>query len=1600
MNRKIYLYILPFLLLTYFSTHGQMVDIQLSGQKDCGFESYCVDILLSANSDTNPEIGNASIMLEYNAKALTFESYTPANFHAGSICTGTQPNAWDVHQTDAFSKPGNFHIVLLFEDGGGSCQSIGSETPTAVGTVCFDIRQQGGNPEITIAGEQTYFNSNNPNNGNNQVLVNSSSAISDGGLLACDCDGEGQVCDDNNVYTVNDQYDVNCECHGEELDTDQDGILDGIDACLDQAYQAEDAVVTNAIFRNNFAQYSGTGFIDCQTNNADIIKFSVYTEQEGSHQISFRYALKNSARWMRLYIDGQIIVNQLSFPTTTQWYLWQEVSLEQFLTAGDHNIELRTEGSQGPNIDKLVLSYCTACDLAGQACDDGIACTEDDVYDADCNCNGRYVDSDQDGVCDAYDTCPGSPDDFDEDGDGLPDDCDTCNDLLIGQACDDGAPCTFGDIYDAFCNCVGLQSGNDSDNDGVCDDYDICPGGDDYADEDGDGIPNNCDTCNDLTIGRPCDDGNPCTILDVIQADCGCSGFLMDNDGDGVCNWEDICEGADDNIDIDEDGIPDGCDPNVGGTATIRIETGIVPRVGESWQTIQLENTYQSMVVIATPHIPSSAYSPVVTRIRNANGNSFDVKIQVPGGSTTNEYPVYFIVAEEGIYQEEFDGINMEVKKLSSSYTSDDSNWWDSRQSVAYDNSYNQPVVLGQVMSYNDPLWSVFYASGSSSGAIPDNTELRLSKHVGEDSNVERANEMLGYMVIEAGQYEIGDIPFEAGVTTNSIGGLSTLGSTYDIAMSNANGVIYSIAGMNGGNGGWPVLYGRTPILNGTLSLIFDEDQILDEERAHTTEEVAYLAFYEADNCQLEIITSVEDVNCFNGDDGAAFAEFTSAVGFPIYQWSNSINDAANEGITAGTYTVSVTDANGCVVVEQINIGQPTALTASATIINNICYGGLEGEIALSIDGGVEPYAVQWSNDETTETILALGAGTYDVTLTDANDCIEVLSELTISEADDFTITVERTPADPDNGSLSVSASGGTPPYIYSWSNGSFGASLNSLSANVYGLTVTDAIGCEYIDDIEVYNVPKLLSGVVEATESWQTINLSESFDNMVVVATVQMPNGSSEAEPAVVRINNVGSNAFDLRIQNPGGTTNKTYTVHYLVTEEGIYQEETHGITMEAVFMQSTKTAHTANWQIEERTYQNTYNSPIVFGQVMSYNDSQWSSFWASTHDSRTEEPTPTRLGAGKHVGGASDNARADEKLGVIIIEEGTYNFSDLSIDVSLSADNISGVSNTSTGYPVSVNLPTIHQAILCTAGFDGGDGGWPVLYGPEVFTPNTISVAFDEDQVADSERAHTTEVVAYLAIQRNDLPEYCVPNPSNTDSEWIHALALPGMVNVSNNDGGYGDYSDMTAIMTRGTSVTFQGVPGFGAAAYPEYWKVYIDYNQDLDFDDFGEEVLVLGPHNSFVTGSFTIPMDATLGATRMRVVMSYTDAIDPCGLLAGGEVEDYTVVIQASSGLAAPIVNNLQQIATSEAQFSIHPNPVSQLLNVDVQMPSEQISQIQVVTLSGQVIYTEERQLDTFDQFEIAVENWANGVYIIQIKTAQQTLSKRFVKTSISR
>ncbi len=273
-------------------------------------------------------------------------------------------------------------------------------------------------------------------------------------------------------------------------------------------------------------------------------------------------------------------------------------------------------------------------------------------------------------------------------------------------------------------------------------------------------------------------------------------------------------------------------------------ETGVLNDVGSGWQTVPLTNAYSSMVVVCSNDLGDSDY-PAVTRIRNAVGNSFEVRLQNPGGAALSGYTVHYIVVEEGNYTRDHHGVQMEAQRVVSQLSARAKSWkGQSREARTYINSYTNPVVLGQVMTFNGDDWSVFWSCGEKPSFPPDSTSFYAGKHVGEDTDTARESETIGLIVIEQGEGFINGIPYAAAVGPNTIRGFDgkQQGGTYTFnEVPYAAAAIVSGAGMNGLDGGWPEFLGIGFLTPTSLTLVFDEDQVKDYERKHPTEHVAFL---------------------------------------------------------------------------------------------------------------------------------------------------------------------------------------------------------------------------------------------------------------------------------------------------------------------------------------------------------------------------------------------------------------------------------------------------------------------------------------------------------------------------------------------------------------------------------------------------------------------------------------------------------------------------------------------------------------------------------------------------------------------------------------
>jgi hypothetical protein len=128
-------------------------------------------------------------------------------------------------------------------------------------------------------------------------------------------------------------------------------------------------------------------------------------------------------------------------------------------------------------------------------------------------------------------------------------------------------------------------------------------------------------------------------------------------------------------------------------------------------------------------------------------------------------------------------------------------------------------------------------------------------------------------------------------------------------------------------------------------------------------------------------------VNCFGGNNGSINLTVNGGVSPYTYLWSNSAATEDLNNITAGTYSVTVTDFNGCTALRSVTVSQPVAITTSSTQVNLLCNAASTGSIDLTVGGGVGTFSYAWSNGASSQDITNLTAGAYSVTVADGNGC-------------------------------------------------------------------------------------------------------------------------------------------------------------------------------------------------------------------------------------------------------------------------------------------------------------------------------------------------------------------------------------------------------------------------------------------------------------------------------------------------------------------------------------------------------------------------------------------------------------------------------------
>jgi hypothetical protein len=227
----------------------------------------------------------------------------------------------------------------------------------------------------------------------------------------------------------------------------------------------------------------------------------------------------------------------------------------------------------------------------------------------------------------------------------------------------------------------------------------------------------------------------------------------------------------------------------------------------------------------------------------------------------------------------------------------------------------------------------------------------------------------------------------------------------------------------------------------------------------------------------LSLTLTKTDVICDDDNTGNASPEVSGGITPYQYNWNTGAGTANLNSLTKGTYSLTVTDANGCTVSKQVTIVATTTLSSSVAATNAKCSNSSDGVATATANGGTAPYSYAWNNGASGAVASNLAAGSYKVTITDAEGCT-VQNTVQIGAPSQLTCQTQLVSAistfGGSNGGASVSANGGIAPYTYNWASGSTNQTASNLSAGTQNVTVTDNNGCTCVTQITMSNPSKI----------------------------------------------------------------------------------------------------------------------------------------------------------------------------------------------------------------------------------------------------------------------------------------------------------------------------------------------------------------------------------------------------------------------------------------------------------------------------------------------------------------------------------------------
>ncbi len=710
-------------------------------------------------------------------------------------------------------------------------------------------------------------------------------------------------------------------------------------------------------------------------------------------------------------------------------------------------------------------------------------------------------------------------------------------------------------------------------------------------------------------------------------------------------------------------------------------------------------------------------------------------------------------------------------------------------------------------------------------------------------------------------------------------------------------------------------------------------------------------------------------------------------------------------------YNVIIVASGGVPLNININTSQP------------LCYG-TSGSASVNITSGTPPFTYAWSNGQVTATANNLSSGTYGVTVTSASGAIAYGTAIIEAPEQLLTNIAVQNATSPtaNNGTGTANPSGGTAPYTYIWSNGSIAAAINNLAPGAYSLTLSDAQGCAAIQSITVVAGSGGTPTYCSSTSAFPW----NDWIAGVQIGTINNPSGKSYYSNFTTQsstLNPSGSYTITLTAGSSWTTYQENWRIWIDFNKDGVFQDPAERVLQAAVpappngtelnpsiqTLSIPATAATGTTRMRIAMKRGAYPSPcetLPYGEVEDYTVAIITGGGLPVSLSMSVLPL---LCYGNNNGTATVTASGGtapysylwnngQSTAIATgLSAGTY-----TVTVTAASGNMA-VGTVTIIQPLQLSLAMTTQNATSASANNGSvsvnpSGGTP----PYSYNWNTGAITANllnlypgnySVTVTDNKGCIATQTAAVLIAGSGGVT-YCGAGATFAWHDWIDAVQV-GTINngtTGRNGNGYQNHTAFSTNVVRGNSYPIALTTGFSWETFEEFWRVWIDFNQDGIFQDPSERVVSDNVHppanGTFLhTSNFNIaiPVTALAGNTRMRVAMKRDAFPTACETLPYGEVEDYSLNI-LTTGKNDP---------QTEQNIVLYPNPTQGMVYFDWGSQAEAVLSVSVYNIVGQLSAQWSAKPDTPIDNYIDLGNHASGVYIALIRLQNgETIARRFV------